>query len=113
MASCASVGRFQCLLFGLPDITLLRERERRRETREQCAEHVFFRTVAALFRPEGQLSDPDPQKEQLGRGTHRLCVGAEAWTHSCSYYTVKHSHMFVSRLPGQGSCLYTGVHVED
>lgn len=68
VAVCASVGCFQCPLFGLPDRTLLRERER--ETSEQCAEQVFFRTVWALFRDSCLIQTP---KGTAGEHTVFVC----------------------------------------
>lgn len=82
VAACANVGCFQCLLFGLADRTLLREREW--ETSKQCAEHVFFRTVWALFRPEGQLSDPDPQRNSWG-GACSVCGCGHTVKHAFTY----------------------------
>ena len=77
------------------------ERERKRasergwETSEQCAERVFFfRTVCALFRPGGQLSDPDPQRNSWGSSTVFVC-GCWGMDVFSLHLTVKHSFTYI------------------
>lgn len=101
VAVCASVGCFQCLCLAC--LTEPRwERKRKRasergwETSEQCAERVFFffGTVCALFRPEGQLSDPDPQRNSWGSSTVFVC-GCWGMDVFSLHLTVKHAFTYI------------------
>lgn len=105
MPGCASVGCF-LVSFVWPAWQNPAERQKWRETSEQCAEHVFFRTVWALFRQEGQLSDPDPRKEQLGRGTACVCMWPLRHGHTRSHVTLKHAFTFITSSTFQSHVIF-------
>lgn len=108
VTACANVGCFQCLLFGLPDRTLLREREGDRPLNnvlsmsfsEQCELCLGQRDSCLIQTPRGTAGE--------GGGLCvcvLVCLGVWALRH---IHNIKHEFMYklyVARLPGHDSLI--------